>query len=70
MRIALGGGWALLLTALALSFVAQSHVAIALSRMDEPAGQRVVLPSSVAGTLSPWLIVFGLALIGMAMLIA
>jgi hypothetical protein len=70
VRIALGGGWALLLTALALSFVAQSHVADALSRMDEPAGQRVVLPSSVAGTLSPWLIVIGLALIGVAMLSA
>jgi hypothetical protein len=70
VRIALGGGWALLLTALALSFVAQSHVADALSRMDEPAGQRVLLPSSVAGQLSPWLIVIGLALIGVAMLSA
>jgi hypothetical protein len=70
VRIALGGGWALLLTALALSFVAQSHVADALSRMDDPAGQRVVVPSSTAGQLSPWLIVIGLALIGMAMLIA
>ena len=69
-RIALGGGWALLLAALALSFVAQSHVADALSRMDGPAGQSAALPSSVAGQLSPWLIVIGLALIGVAMLVA
>ena len=70
VRIALGGGWALLLTALALSFVAQSQVADALSRMDEPAGQSAALASSVAGRLSPWLIVIGLALIGVAMLVA
>ena len=70
VRIALGGGWALLLAALALSFVAQSHVADALSRMDTPAGQSAALVSSAPGKLSPWLIVCGLALIGMAMLIA
>jgi hypothetical protein len=70
VRAALGGGWALLLTALALSFVAQSRVADALSRMDEPAGQSAAFASSVAGKLSPWLIVMGLALIGVAMLVA
>ena len=69
-RIALGGGWALLLAALALSFVAQSHVADALGRMDIPVGQSAAFPSSVAGKLSPWLIVIGLALIGVAMLVA
>jgi len=63
VRIALGGAWALLLAALALAFVGQSHVADGLSRIDEPA-----LASSVAGKLSPWLIVIGLALIGVAML--
>ncbi|PYR32585.1 MAG: hypothetical protein DMF92_01645 [Acidobacteria bacterium] len=68
-RIALGVGWALLLTALALSFVAQSHVADALSRMDEPAGPSAALSSNLAGKLSPWLIVIGLALIGVAMLV-
>ena len=60
----------MLLTTLALSFVAQSHVADALGRMDEPAGPSAALSSSLAGKLSPWLIVIGLALIGVAMLVA
>src|SRR6267143_6358694 len=64
VRIALGGGWALLLAALALSFVAQSHVADALSRMDDPVGPSAAIPTSIAGQLSPWLVVIGLALIG------
>jgi len=70
VRVAVGGGWALLLAALALSFVAQSHVADALSRIDEPVGQSAAVASSVAGKLSPWLVVIGLALIGVAMLAA
>ena len=69
-RLALGGGWTLLLAALASAFVAQSHVADAVSRVDEANGRRDVLRSGAAGTLSPWLMVIGLALIGIAALLA
>ncbi len=68
-RIAFGGGWALFVAALASAFVAQSRVAHALSRMDETVGRRETLPSGAAGRLSPWLIVIGLALVGMAVMI-
>ena len=69
-RLALVGGWALLLAALASTFVAQSHVADALSRMDEAIGHREAPVSSGAGKLSPWLMVIGLALVGVAALLA
>ena len=69
-RLALGGGWTLVLAALASAFVAQSHVADALGRMDEASGHREAPVSSVAGKLSPWLVVIGLALVGIAALLA
>src|SRR5438093_1159875 len=48
-RIALGVGWALLLTALALSFVAQSHVADALSRIaSRPSSRIAAFPDSTS----------------------
>ena len=68
-RLTLGGGWVLLLAALASAFVAQSRVADALSRIEEANGNRDALRSGAAGTLSPWLIVIGLALVGIAVLI-
>ena len=69
-RLALGGGWVLLLAALASAFVAQSGVADALSRIDEANGGREALRPGAAGTLSPWLIVIGLALVGVAVMLA
>ena len=69
-RLALGGGWVLLLAALASAFVAQSRVADALSRMDEANGRLEALQSGPAGKLSPWLMVIGLALVGVAALLA
>jgi hypothetical protein len=69
-RAALGGGWALLLGAVAASFVAQSTVASALDRLDERADRRDAASSGVAGALALWLIVLGLALAGLAVLIA
>ena len=66
-RVALGVGWALLLAALASSFAAQSRVGAALDRIDEARPPRNA-GSGVAGALAPWLIVAGLAVIGVAVL--
>ena len=68
-RLALGGGWVLLLAALASALVAQARVADALSRVDEENGGGDALRSGAAGALSPWLLVIGLALVGVAALI-
>src|SRR2546428_3921215 len=67
-RVALGAGWLLLLIALSLSFAAQAGVGRALARIDEPAARRDDLTAGIAGALVPWLIVIGLAVIGMAVL--
>jgi len=64
-RAALGGAWVLLLSAFASSFVAQSHVAEAASRPDERE-----VDSGVVGALALWLIVLGLALVGVAVLVS
>jgi hypothetical protein len=69
-RLALGVGWLLLLGAIAMSFVAQSQVAASLDRADAPAGRRDAVSSGTAGALALWLIVLGLALVGLAVLIA
>jgi len=63
-RAALGAAWLLLLGAFASSFVAQSHVAAAASRPDARD-----VDSSVAGAFALWLIVLGLALVGVAVLV-
>jgi hypothetical protein len=60
-RVALGAGWLFLVAAFAASFVAQSRVADAASRTDDAA-----VDSGVAGSLALWLIVAGLALVGIA----
>ena len=65
-RVMLGLGWLSLLAALAAAFAAQSRVARALFRLD--LGE---MPSSgLGGATAPWLIVAGLALIGLAVLAA
>jgi hypothetical protein len=66
-RVAVGGGWAFLLAALAISFVGQSRISAAVSRADRI--QDEVLPAG-AGTLAAACIIVGLACIGIAMLIA
>ena len=70
-RVMLGGGWLLILAAFALAFTAQSNVADALAALarDDDASSRSI-SSGAAGTLAPWLIVGGLALVGLAVLIA
>ena len=63
-RAALGIAWLLLLGAFASSFVAQSQVAESASRPDERA-----VDSGLAGGFALWLIVLGLALVGVAVLV-
>lgn len=65
-RVALGGGWLLLLAALAASFVGQAAVTRGLIRAD--AGDSV--SPGTAGALAPWLLVSGLAVIGLGVLLA
>jgi hypothetical protein len=80
-KLMLGSGWALLLGAIALSFAAQSAVARALQRSL----QGSVLPGESTddfdaleaaaqfprtSDLAPWLIVVGLALVGLAAILS
>jgi hypothetical protein len=72
-RVALGGGWLLLLAAIAASFTAQSRVAAALdplARTLDRTTRASDLSSGLSGALALWLIVCGLALIALAVLIA
>jgi hypothetical protein len=71
-RVMLGGGWVLLLAALSLSFAAQAGVSRALARIDDAVVQtarRDDVTAGTAGAFVPWLIVGGLALIGLAVLV-
>lgn len=67
-KLLLGGGWALLLGALALAFAGQSHVATKMAHADEYAST-LAIDGGAAGALAPWLIVVGLALVGIAVLL-
>jgi hypothetical protein len=64
-RALLGGGWVLLLAAVAVSFAAQARVAAAL---DTTTDDRAI-SSGAGGVLAVWLIVAGLALVGVAVLV-
>jgi len=69
-RLLLGAGWILLLAAMAASFGAQSRVAQALQQAGEdPGGMGSSATSTAAGALAPWLIVIGLACVGVAVLV-
>jgi hypothetical protein len=78
-RAVYGIGWVLLLAALGAASVAQQRVARALARIGNadpglggPEGAAPLLdrlPSGLAGTLAPWLIVAGLAVIAVSVLI-
>jgi len=64
-RVALAVAWLFLLAAFASSFVAQSRVAEAASRPDDGA-----VDFGVAGAFALWLIVIGLAVVGIAVLVS
>jgi hypothetical protein len=71
-RMALAGGWVLLLAALAFAFVAQSRVAAALHLVgaDEAPRRPDDVSSGPLGAIVPWLIVAGLAVVAGAALLA
>ena len=70
-RWLLGGGWILLLAAVASSFTAQSTIAQTLQRAgDDPALTSTTSITGTAGQMAPWLIVSGLALVGLAVLVS
>jgi hypothetical protein len=68
-RVALGIGWLLLLSALATTFAAQSHVGRAIGRIDDRASAVDVVSPGLAGAAAPWLIVLGLAVIAFGVLL-
>jgi len=70
-RVTFGAGWALLLAAFACAFTAQTKVADALDALAHDDGAAVrPIASGSAGVLALWLIVVGLALVGLAVLTA
>jgi hypothetical protein len=64
-RVALGGAWLLMLLAFAAAFIGQSRVAESLARSEDRD-----LGSGAVGAVALWLIVGGLALVGVSVLIA
>jgi hypothetical protein len=62
-RIALGGGWLLLLGALAFSFTAQGRISAYVPEQNAP------LDAGSGGTAALWLLVAGLALTAMSLLL-
>jgi hypothetical protein len=66
-----GAGWGLLLAGFVAAITAQSTVAAALDALarDDGANVRPVV-SGASGSVAPWLIVAGLALVGLAVLFA
>jgi hypothetical protein len=62
-RVALGGGWLLLLVSFGAAVTAQSQISEALNR-DEG-----TLDAGVAGALALWLMIAGLVFVGLAALI-
>jgi hypothetical protein len=69
-RLLTGGGWLLLLAALATAFSAQSRVAAALAQLAESATvESRDLSSGPVGAAALWLVVVGLGLIGLAALL-
>jgi hypothetical protein len=68
-RVAVGIGWALLLVALSCAFAAQSRVGDALRRAAVDATPPETIDGGRSGAIAPWLIVAGLALVGLAVLL-
>jgi hypothetical protein len=69
-RVLIGVGWLFLLVALSLSFKAQSRLGRALATLDDPTTHQEDRGAAMMGAAVPWLIVSGLAAIGVAMLLA
>lgn len=67
-RVMLGVTWLFLLSALATAFSAQTRVAAEMGRMDDRSTPAEITRSA-AGSVSPWLIVAGLATIAISLLL-
>jgi hypothetical protein len=68
-KVAVASGWILLISAVAAAFMAQSRVAHTLDSVDDGMARSEAV-ASVPGTIAQWLVVAGLAAIGVAVLIA
>jgi hypothetical protein len=70
-RVALGAGLVLLLAAFAASFTAQSNLARSLAQapLDDATVRPDLFSSGPAGAAAPWLIVAGLASVGLGVLL-
>ena len=67
-RAMFGSGWMLLIAALGFAFAGHTRVSAALGRIDDPMPGGNELSSGAVGTAAPWLVVAGLALVGVAVL--
>jgi hypothetical protein len=72
-RVMFAGGWLVLLAAVATSFAAQAQVASAVERAkgvaDGTSDDRDAAWSSAPASIALWLVVLGLALVGLAILL-
>jgi hypothetical protein len=71
-RVVLGAGWLLLLGAVGAAFAGQAHVARTLGQIVDISKEppSAVVSSGTAGTLTPWLLLAGLAVIAVGILAA
>jgi len=69
-RLALGAGWLLLASALAASFTGQSRVTRDLDAFALDVSSSRTISSGVGGQLAMWLVLAGLALVGVAALVS
>ncbi len=67
-RAMFGGGWLLLLVAVATAFISQARIAAAVDRAKNAVDDRDVEWSTAPGLIALCLTVFGLALLGLAIL--
>ena len=70
VRVVLGAGWAVLLGALACALLGHTSLGKALAQADSVTDRDLDRVNTDAGTVASWLIVLGLALIGLAVLAA
>ena len=67
-RVAMGGAWLLLLTAIVLSFAAQARVTDLLARADEGGTVKPSAMRSMVGEAAIAFVIVGLAMAGLAIL--
>jgi hypothetical protein len=68
VRVALAIGWILLLASLAAAFSGQSQIGRRLDRLAELSAPSEPPSAGAAGAAAPWLLVAGLALVGLSVI--